>query len=224
MCGRFAYFGEGYQGYSSLELPPLPTLFTSYNIAPSQEILALRKDPESGQAEWAMLRWGLVPFWSKTAKTKSVLINARAEGIEQKPSFRGPFKYRRCIVPASGFYEWLRKNDAGKQAYFIRPRDAGYLAFAGIWDHWQGEGGEVIESCAIITIEANSVLRAIHDRMPVILGADDVAAWLATATGKKEVLRLLQPCPEETLEAYPVATLVNSPRNNRPECAAQVNI
>jgi putative SOS response-associated peptidase YedK len=108
MCGRFAYFGEGYQGHSSLALPPPPAQFTSYNIAPSQEILAVRKDSESGNAEWAMLRWGLVPFWSKTAQTKSALINARAEGIEQKPSFRGPFKYRRCIVPASGFYEWLR--------------------------------------------------------------------------------------------------------------------
>ncbi|MEE4135404.1 MAG: SOS response-associated peptidase [Desulforhopalus sp.] len=221
MCGRFAYFGEGY--HSSLELPPPPVQFTSYNIAPTQNILAVRKDPESSQAEWAILRWGLVPFWSKSAKTKSVLINARAEGIEQKPSFRGPFTYRRCVVPASGFYEW-RKSDGGKQPYFIRPRDAGCFAFAGIWDHWQGEGGEVIESCAIITTEANRVLRDIHERMPVILGGDDVAAWLDTVTGRKEVLGLLLPCPEETLEAYPVAPLVNSPRNNRPECVARVKI
>jgi len=221
MCGRFAYFGDGYQGNSSLDLPPPPAQFTSYNIAPSQNILVVRKDPESGHSEWAILRWGLVPFWSKTGKTKSVLINARAEGIEQKPSFRGPFKYRRCIVPASGFYEW-RKSDGGKQPYFIRPRDAGYFAFAGIWDHWQGEGGEVIESCAIITTEANGVLRDIHERMPVIVGGDDVAAWLDTVTGRKEVLGLLQPCPEETLEAYPVAPLVNSPRNNRPECVVRV--
>jgi putative SOS response-associated peptidase YedK len=223
MCGRFAYFGEGYQGHSSLALPPPPAQFTSYNIAPSQEILAVRKDSESGNAEWAMLRWGLVPFWSKTAKTKSALINARAEGIEQKPSFRGPFKYRRCVVPASGFYEW-RKSDGTKQPYFIRPSDGGYFSFAGIWDHWQGEGGEVIESCAIITTEANSMLRDIHDRMPVILGAGDVAVWLDTATGKREALGLLQPCPEETLEAYLVAALVNSPRNNRLECVARVGI
>jgi putative SOS response-associated peptidase YedK len=117
-----------------------------------------------------------------------------------------------------------RKSEGDKQPYFIRPKDAGYFAFAGIWDHWQGEGGEVIESCAIITTEAVSVLRDIHDRMPVILGEGDVGAWLDTATGKKEVLRLLQPFPEETLEAYPVAALVNSPRNNRPECVARVNV
>ncbi len=222
MCGRFAYFGQGVVGYQDLPLS-VPPPWVSYNIAPSQDILAVRKDSESGQPEWTMLRWGLVPFWSKTAKTKSVLINARAEGIEQKPSFRGPFKYRRCIVPASGFYEW-RKSDAGKQPYFIRPKDAGYFAFAGIWDHWQGESGEVIESCAIITTEANRVLRDIHDRMPVILGADDVGVWLDTATGKKEALGLLRPCSEKALEAYPVATLVNSPRNNRPECVVRVNI
>jgi putative SOS response-associated peptidase YedK len=182
MCGRFAYFGEGYQDHSSLELPPPARQFTNHNSAPSQDILAVHKNPESGKAEWAMLRWGLVPFWSKTAQAKSALINARAEGIEQKPSFRGPFKHRHCIVPASRFYEW-QKSDAGKQPYFIRPRDAGYFAFAGIWDHWQGESGEVIESCAIITTEANSVLRDIHDRMPVILGAADVVSWLDSATG-----------------------------------------
>jgi putative SOS response-associated peptidase YedK len=93
-----------------------------------------------------------------------------------------------------------------------------YFAFAGIWDHWQGEDGEELESCAIITTEANSVLRDLHDRMPVILGADGVGRWLDSATGKKEVMELLRPCPEDTLEAYPVATLVNSPRNNGPEC------
>ncbi len=223
MCGRFAYFGAGYQGHSSLALPPPPTLFTSYNIAPSQDILAVRKDSESGKAEWAIVRWGLVPFWSKSAKTKSPLINARAEGIEQKPSFRGPVKYRRCIVPASGFFEW-RKSDGSKQPYFIRPRDAGYFTFAGIWDHWQGEGGEVIESCTIITTAANGVLRDLHDRMPVILGADDVVIWLDSATGQKEVLRLLRSCPEEILDAYPVSTLVNSPRNNRLECVERVKI
>jgi putative SOS response-associated peptidase YedK len=222
VCGRFAYFGQGVAGYQDLPLSAPPP-WVSYNIASSQDILAVRKNLESGQSEWAMLRWDMIPFWSKTAKTKSVLINARAEGIEQKPSFRGPFKYRRCIVPASGFYEW-RKSDAGKQPYFIRPSDAGYFAFAGIWDHWQGESGEVIESCAIITTEANRVLRDLHDRMPVILGAADVVAWLDAATEKKGVLELLQPCPEETLEAYPVATLVNSPRNNRPECVVRVNI
>jgi putative SOS response-associated peptidase YedK len=222
VCGRFAYYGQGVAGYQDLPLSaPLP--WVSYNIAPSQDILAVREDSESGQPEWAMLRWGLVPFWSKTAKTKSVLINARAEGIEQKPSFRGPIKHRRCIVPASGFYEWLRKSDGGKQPYFIRPSDAGYFAFAGIWDHWQGEDGEIIESCAIITTEANSVLRDLHDRMPVILAADDVGAWLDTAVGKNEILGLLKPCPGAILDAYPVATLVNSPRNNGPECVKRVN-
>jgi len=130
MCGRFAYFGDGHFGYENLQLPD-PPFFESYNIAPTQDILALRLDPETSQPAYTALRWGLLPFWSKTSKTKFALINARAEGIEKKPSFRGPFKYRRCIIPASGFYEW-QKTAQGKLPYFIRPVDQGYFAFAGV--------------------------------------------------------------------------------------------
>ena len=140
MCGRFALFGNGSFGYESLHLPEPPP-FESYNIAPTQNILAIRTSPETGRVEYALLHWGLVPFWSKTAKTPYPLINARAEGIEKKPSFRSPFKHRRCIIPASGFFEW-RLIDAGKQPYFIRPIDGGYFGLAGLWDHWQGEDGE----------------------------------------------------------------------------------
>lgn len=107
MCGRFAFFAKGRFGYESLQLPEPPPV-ERYNIAPSQDILAIRSSPETGRPEWAMLRWGLVPSWSKESKTKHLLINARAEGVETKPSFRGPVRHRRCIVTASGFYEWLR--------------------------------------------------------------------------------------------------------------------
>jgi len=193
--------------------------FESYNIAPSQDILAIRTSPETGQAEYAMLRWGLLPFWSKTSKTKFPLINARAEGIEKKPSFRGPFKYRRCIIPASGFYEW-GKRAGGKQPYFIRPIGGGYFGMAGIWDHWQGQGGQVIESCAIITTEANKLIQEIHDRMPVILEQSDQAAWLDPGAGQGDLLAMLKPYQAEQMEAYPVSNRVNSPRNNGEECVA----
>ena len=153
MCGRFALFGNGSFGYESLHLPDPPP-FESYNIAPTQNILAIRTSPEIGRGEYALLHWGLVPFWSKTAKTPYPLINARAEGIEKKLSFRSPFKHRRCIIPASGFFEW-RLIDAGKQPYFIRPIDGGYIGLAGLWDRWQGEDGGVVDSCSIITTEAN---------------------------------------------------------------------
>lgn len=222
MCGRFAFYGNGSFGYESLQLPEPPP-FESYNIAPTQNILAIRTSPETSQAEYTMLHWGLVPFWSKAAKTAYPLINARVEGIEKKPSFRSPFKHRRCIIPASGFYEW-RLIEGGKQPYFIRPIDGGYYGLAGIWDRWQGEEGAVIESCSIITTEANKLMREIHERMPVILRMQDVNAWLDPRTEQKEVLAMLAPYPDDLMEAYPVSRMVNSSRNNTPECVARLNL
>jgi len=219
MCGRFAFYGNGSFGYESLHLPE-PPHFENYNITPSQDILAIRTSPKFGKPEYTMLHWGLVPFWSKSDKTKFPLINARSEGIETKPSFRGPFKQRRCIIPASGFYEW-QKVEAHKQPYFIRPVDGRYFAVAGLWDHWQGENGEVINSCAIITTTANTLMREIHDRMPVILGKDIIADWLDPGNGLTDLLAMLEPYPGSLIEIYPVSSKVNNPRNNGPECVAR---
>ena len=220
MCGRFALFGNGSFGYESLYLPDPPP-FESYNIAPTQNILAIRASPETGRVEYALLHWGLVPFWSKTAKTPYPLINARAEGIEKKPSFRSPFKHRRCIIPASGFFEW-RLIDAGKQPYFIRPIDGGYFGLAGLWDRWQGEDGGVVDSCSIITTEANGLMREIHDRMPAILKVQDVEAWLESGSEQSDVLEMLVPYPDDLIEAYPVSHYVNSHRHNSPVCVANL--
>jgi len=219
MCGRFAYFGNGFFGYEALNAPKPPP-FWSYNIAPSQNILGLRRDPESQNLEWALFKWGLIPFWSKDKQTKFNLINARAEGIESKPSFRGPFKYRRCLIPASGFYEWQKREN--KQPFFIRRADEGYFAFAGIWDHWEGEHGEVVESCSIITTNANTTMAPIHDRMPVILQKKESRIWLDNSAKKEQLLKLLRPCTDDLLETFPVSTRVNSPRNNDPECIERV--
>ena len=220
MCGRFAYFGNGFFGYESLHVPE-PPIFESYNIAPSQGILALRVSQESHQIERAKLHWGLIPFWSKTEKTKYPLINARAEGIETKPSFRSPFRHRRCIIPASGFYEWQHR-DGNKQPFFIRPADNGYFALAGLWEHWQNAEGEIIESCAIITTTANSLMATIHDRMPVILTPENLPAWIDPGTMKEDLLPMLHPCPESILEAYPVSSRVTSPRKNDANCIERI--
>ena len=220
MCGRFAFFCKGQFGYESLELPEPPPV-ERYNIAPTQDILAIRSSPVTGGSEWAILRWGLVPPWSKESKTRHLLINARAEGIETKPSFRGAVRHRRCIVPASGFYEWGRQG-TGKQPYFVRPAVAEFFALAGIWDHWEGKQGEVIESVAIITTSANELMRPIHDRMPVILEEEDVAEWIAAATKFEKALTMLKPCSAERMVAYPVSSLVNSARHDGPECVARV--
>ena len=221
MCGRFAFFAKGHFGYESLKWPE-PPRFERYNIAPSQEILAIRTAPEAGLPEWVMLRWGLVPFWSKEAGGKRPLINARAEGIEAKPSFRGPVRHRRCIVPASGFYEWCRQG-TGKQPYFVRPAKDEVFALAGIWDHWEGKQGEVIEPVAIITTSANERMQPIHERMPVILEKEEVAAWIAPATKLETALALLKPCSSAMMVAYPVSSLVNSARHDGPECVAKVD-
>ena len=221
MCGRFAFFANGQFGYESLQLPEPPP-FERYNIAPSQEILAIRTDLETGRPEWALLRWGLVPFWFKEPGGKRPLINARAEGIEAKPSFRGPVRHRRCIVPASGFYEW-RRQGTGKQPYFVRPAAAEVFALAGIWDHWEGKQGEVIESVAIITTSANELMQPIHDRMPVILGKEDVAAWIALTTKLEKALPMLKPCSSTRMMTYPVSSLVNSARHDGRACVAKVD-
>ena len=221
MCGRFAFFAKGHFGYESLQLPEPPP-FERYNIAPSQDILAIRTVPETGRPEWALLRWGLVPFWSKEPEGKRPLINARAEGIEAKPSFRGPVRNRRCIVPASGFYEWFREG-SGKQPYFVRPAEDEAFALAGIWDHWEGKQGEVIESVAIITTSANELMQPIHDRMPVILEKEEVAEWITPTTRLEKALAMLKPCSSGRMMAYPVSSLVNCARHDRPECVARAN-
>ena len=221
MCGRFAFFCKGQFGYESLQLPEPPP-FERYNIAPSQDLLAIRTAPETGRPEWALLRWGLVPFWFKEPGGKRPLINARAEGIEAKPSFRGPVRHRRCIVPASGFYEW-RLQGTGKQPYFVRPAEDEVFALAGIWDHWEGKQGEVIESVAIITTTANELMQPIHDRMPVILEEEDVSAWIAPTTKLEKALAMLKPCSSTRMMTYPVSSLVNSTRHDGPECVAKVD-
>ena len=229
MCGRFAFFGNNQASLESLGVVSDPPLLESYNIAPTQDVIAIRTWPETGVLEYGMLRWGLLPFWSKTNKTKFPLINARAEGIEKKPSFRGPFKYRRCIIPSSGFFEWA-KMAGGKQPFFIRPVNEGYFGLAGIWDHWQGEGGQEIESCAIITTKPNNMMAKIHDRMPVILQQSDQAAWLGVSrlpdpgAGQGDLLAMLQPYLADKIEVYPVSSLVNNTRNNGVEWIERIEI
>lgn len=216
MCGRFAFFGNSTFGYECLHLPDPPAL-ADYNIPPSRNILVIRASRKTGHPEYAMLQWGLLPFWSKTARAKFPLNNARAEGIEHKPSFRTPIRDRRCLVLASGFYEWQRTG-VQKTPFFIRRLDGGSMAMAGLWDHWQGEDGRVIESCSIITTQANELMRDIHDRMPVILDKGDLAAWLEPSLELTRVLAMLTPCPDAWLDAYPVSSRVNSVKNNDPGC------
>lgn len=221
MCGRFT---------SILSPELLETLFgvrapqglaLRYNIAPTQQVLAVRR-PSGGDPELARVRWGLIPSWARDPAIGPRLINARAETVAEKPSFRAPFRRHRCLVPASGFFEWQHLPDGRKQPFYIHGAHGSPLAFAGLWDHWQAPDGSVIESCAIITTSANTPMAAIHDRMPVILAPESYPAWLGPDTPAETLQGLLRPCADDLLDIYPVSSRVNSPRNDDVACIERV--
>ena len=204
--------------YRITESGPRPNLGARYNVAPTQDVPIVRATGTGGR-ELARARWGLVPSWAKDIAIGARMINARAETVAEKPSFRAAFKSRRCLVPADGFYEW-RNGPAGKQPYRITLADGEPFAFGGLWERWdKAPDGRTVESCTIITTLANDLLRPIHARMPVILDPGDYDPWLeAGAMPPAETARLLKPFPDHRMKAYPVATRVNNPRNDDPEC------
>ncbi len=217
MCGRYARhssvheFAELFGAQGELELAP------SFNVAPTQDVLAVREEPAVGR-RLRLLRWGLVPFWSKGPDNRYSMINARADTLDQKPAYRAAFRSRRCLIAANGFYEWQR-SVGGKQPVFVSLADGAPFAMAGLWERWKGADERIIESCAIVTTDANECLTAIHDRMPVILRREDYETWLDPGIDDAGVLKqLLCPYPEGALLAYPVSRHVNSVANDDAEC------
>jgi putative SOS response-associated peptidase YedK len=228
MCGRFTlrtpatvlieHFDLDVRGDRQLEL-----FEPRYNIAPTQEIAVVRADFVKGGRAAAMVRWGLIPSWSKEGATGPPMINARAESLAAKPTFRTAYRSRRCLIPADGFYEWQQRPDGGrgkKQPYYIHRPDGHPFAFAGLWESWtKAAGGPTIESCTIVTTEANAALRDLHDRMPVVLAPADYALWLDPGVVEPAALsHLLAPCSEDELVAEPVTTHVNRVANDDPKC------
>jgi putative SOS response-associated peptidase YedK len=221
MCGRFARlysYGRLKERYKLKEATMLkepPQLDNRYNVAPAQPIAAVRAT--DSQRVLVFLKWGLIPSWSKDAKIAYKLTNARSETVAEKPSFRSAFKQRRCLIPASGFFEWKREAKH-KQPFFIRPRDDDLFSFAGLWETWHDSEGEIIESCAIITTEANALMRTIHDRMPVILDTESEAVWLDSHAPVEELRSLLVPFASARMEAHAVDPYVNNAKNQGPKC------
>jgi putative SOS response-associated peptidase YedK len=169
--------------------------------------------------EMSLLRWGLIPSWAKDTKIGASLINARADTIATKPSFRTAFKRRRCLIPADGFYEWKKGEGKTKQPFYIRLKKDYPFAFAGLWEHWEGPDNSAIDSCTIVTTEANDTLRPLHDRMPVILQEEDYDRWLDPKTeDPTQLCELLKPYPSEEMDAFPISTLVNNARNESAQC------
>ncbi len=216
MCGRFA-LPTPENLATHFNLRTCPEIEPRYNIAPSQDIAAVRLMADSANRELVLLKWGLVPFWAKDKKIGYKMINARAESVGNKPSFRAAFRHRRCLIPAGGFFEWDHSAPA-KQPYYIRRNDSELLAFAGLWEHWQGQDDEIIESCTILTTEANTLVGKIHDRMPVIIEPIQYAGWLDPQTNSGTLLSMLKPLPDWKMLVYPVGKAVNNPKNDNPLC------
>jgi putative SOS response-associated peptidase YedK len=216
MCGRFtrtksipAIAREFGVSEVSFELEP------GYNIAPTQQVAVVISE---GVRRLVPVQWGLVPSWAKDPSIGNKMINARAETITEKASYRNAFKKRRCLVVADGFYEWQKTGD-GKRPIYIRLKSGKPFGFAGLYEIWAPPQGEPITTCTIITTEANELMKPIHDRMPVIIPKDKEDLWLdAEVKDQETLLDLLKPYPSGDLEAYPVSRRVNSPANNSPDC------
>ncbi len=212
MCGRFSLFDLlGLE--IRFELSFLDILKPRYNIAPSQDILAIINH-EGLQAVY--FKWGLIPFWSKDISSSKTLINARSETVDQKASFKQSFKRRRCLIPADGFYEWKKEGNR-KRPFRFTLKGGGVFSFAGLWEGWASPEGERINSCAILTTSANATVAPIHNRMPVILSREGEDTWLGADTDISTLKSLLVPYPAEGMDGYEVSTRVNSPRNDDPD-------
>ncbi len=221
MCGRFTLRTPAHRLAEAFGVRNLPNLAPRYNIAPSQDVAAVRRAEDGDGRELVLLRWGLVPYWAKDPAIGNRMINARAETVAEKPAFRAAFRRRRCLVAADGFYEWQKTADGKKQPWFIRLADDAPFAIAGLWERWKSPQGDAVESCTLITTEANETLGPIHDRMPVILAPDAWDAWLAPESASAGALTaLLRPYTGDGLTAQPIGRLVNDPRSDEPACIA----
>lgn len=223
MCGRYALYADGEQLAWRFGTPVPYPITPRYNIAPSQPILALRYNRDANTREWTHFTWGLVPHWAQDVSIGNRMINARAETLREKPAFRNAYRYRRCIVPVSGFYEW-KKAGRTKQPYFVRPTDDLPIGLAGLWETWRSPDGSELETCTIITTDANAVIQPLHPRMAVVLLPDAYEAWLSSDTPLDALDRLLLPVPDDTLIAYPVSSRVNSPAHDDPSLVAPLSL
>ncbi len=211
MCGRFTLTSTPESLAERFGLGAPPDCAPRFNIAPGQHVLAIRAD--GGERAAGLLRWGLVPAWSGPEAAGAALINARSETAAVRPAFRDAFRARRCIVPASGFYEWADRGDF-RQPYWIAPSDGAPLGIAGLWERWIAPGGARLETCALLTTAANARIAELHDRMPAILAPDTYAAWLDPTRDVASLAELLAPLAPDALALRPVGTRVNRIEND----------
>lgn len=221
MCGRFALSAPAENIRRYFNLAGEVTVRPRFNIAPGQMISVVRESAPQ-QYELAQMLWGLLPFWAKEPRAAYNLINARAETLEAKKSFKDSFKRYRCLIPADGFYEWKKiPAQKKKQPYFIQLRDRSLFGFAGLWSTWKDPvHGKILDTCAIVTTGSNTLLSDIHDRMPVIIQPRHFASWVSSRTPAADLKKMFVPLESELLEYYPVSGLCNRSDIDTPECIA----
>jgi putative SOS response-associated peptidase YedK len=225
MCGRYRLsrrkqLVEEYFDTESDE----PDWTPRYNIAPSQPVPVIRQNPKEPRRELSLMRWGLIPSWAKDASVAARMINSRSETARTKPAFRDPLANRRCLIPADGFYEWVRTGKV-RQPYCFEVNDGELFAFAGIWDRWTDLNRNTVETCSILTTSPNAVTSAVHDRMPVILDPDSYDIWLDPGmTYVTTASELLKPYDARLMRCYPISTRINHVDNDDEECSAPVEL
>ena len=225
MCGRYRLsrrkqLVEEYFDAGSDESEWTPR----YNIAPTQPVPVIRQNPKEPRRELSLMRWGLIPSWAKDSSIAAQMINARSETAATKPAFRDPLTSRRCLLPADGFYEWVRSGKT-KQPYCFEVNDGELFAFAGLWDRWKDPSGQWVKSCSILTTTPNAVTSTVHDRMPVILDRADYDLWLDPGvTNVEAVSEMLKPYDPRMMRCYPVSTRVNHVANDDEGCSTPVEL
>ena len=228
MCGRICVAAKAeeilWQFGIEGQLPGLHAMPARYNIAPTQPILTILGNEQARQAR--LMKWAFLPDWVKDPKEFSLINNARAETIEEKPSFRNAIRQRRCLIPVSGFYEWNRTGkDGAKQPYWISAPSTSLMALAGIWETWMGPNGEEVDTTAIVTTKANKVMAKVHHRMPVIIHPSEFSTWLDTLSGRADDIRpLMRPAPEDLLSIIPISDRVNRVANDDPALIEPVQL
>ena len=220
MCGRYAITSAPEAIRRLFGYDEQPNFPPRYNVAPTQPVPIVRM--AEGRRQFALVRWGLIPAWVKDPRGFSLLINARGESLDDKPAFRAALRYRRCLFPADGFYDWGREGERARP-YYVRLKAGGPMALAGLWENWMGPNGEEMETAAIVTTRANRMLTTIHPRMPVIVPPEAFDLWLDTRrVDATTAAALIAPAPEEMLEMHEVSSAVNSAANDRPDLIAPV--
>tara|TARA_R110002095_G_scaffold149662_1_gene129371 strand:- start:1903 stop:2589 length:687 start_codon:yes stop_codon:yes gene_type:complete len=221
MCARFFLFSPDEEIMRLFRMVSFPRIAPRFNIGPSQPVLAITSSQFGFQA--THFQWGLIPGWLKNPAPGQAMINARSETAATKPAFKNAFRYRRCLIPANGFYEWKSTGNRSKQAMCIRLTEEPLFAMAGIWEQWSSPDGTELETCSVLTTAANALLETIHPRMPVILRPEQYERWLSSdSTPLPQVEKLLQTFPAEDMQVFPVSSYVNQVAHDSPECITPI--